>query len=888
MHRNNRNSVLRRWPLVGREAELSGFDEVLPEARSAGFLIFGPAGVGKSRLAEECLDRAIALGYRAGRAVATAAAASVPLGAIAHLLPDGADLSDPVSGFADVAALLSRPGAVRPRMVILVDDIHLLDATSAMLLRQLMDAGVIFLLGTVRSQEGPAPAVSALGHGDAVRQVDLAGFDRDQVTRALERVLEGPVGRSAVNHLLATSGGNPLYLRELVVGAVDAGVLTCDGEIWDMTADRLPGTRRLTDLIRSRLAVAPHAGRQVLQVLSLYEPLSLAHLEQDAEPEVLDQLERSGLIVVVQEERRTAVRLAHPLHGEVLRADMTARCRRDTLLRQVRLLRRTGARRREDAIHLAAFELAATGTADPGLLVRAAVLAAHAHAYPRALDLLRAIPQDHRDFRIELLLGKTLYEAGDFQQAEDVLSRADAMAATEQEVLSALVVRTQNLMWGLGTSYAKVLDVIESARCRVTDPLGRRVLLVNEAAAALTVGEVRHSLALTADLEREGTHAPDAQTWLWAAMTRSMALAVTGRGEEAEGWIRRAIAFGSTAGETRATATQEVAHQAVLALALAESGRLAEAREVGEQAFAGLPDATATADRRMLAFYLARGAWAAGHPAQARRWFAEVARSSRPHTPVMLSMALAGVAASAALQGDADAAEAALAERGRLPATGFFPEERLGEAWLHVARGELTRARAVLTVAAQEAFERGETASEGILLTDLVRLGEAGEAGEAAGRLAEIAAECTGLLHRSRADLAAAWAAHDPDGLLAAADALEATGADLPAAEAASTAAAILRGAGQSRRANAASVRAEALAARCEGARTPALMAREAAVRLTGREREIALLASRSMLSKDIAAALTISVRTVDNHLQRIYHKLGITTRKELTERLLR
>ncbi|MFD7916351.1 LuxR C-terminal-related transcriptional regulator [Streptomyces sp. NPDC059752] len=880
----NRNGVVQRWPLVGREAELKDFDEVLPEPRSAGFLVFGPAGVGKSRLAEECLDRAVVLGYRAGRAVATAAAASVPLGAIAHLLPDGADLSDPVSGFASVARLLSRPGAARPRMVILVDDVHLLDATSAMLLRQLMDAGVVFLLGTVRSGESQALAVTALGHGDAVRQVDLAGFGREQVVTVLEQVLEGPVGRSAVNHLLTNSGGNPLYLRELVVGAVTAGVLTCDGEIWDMTADRLPGTRRLTDLIRSRLSVAPLAGRQVLDLLSLCEPLSLGHLEMDAEPQVLSQLEQSGLIVVVQEERRSAVRLAHPLYGEVLRADMTAQCRRDTLLRQVHLLKRSGARRREDAVHLATYKLAATGTANPALLVRAAVLAAHAREYPRALGLLRAIPQEHQGFQIQLLLGKTLYEAGDFQQAEDELSQADAMATTEQEVLSALPVRTQNLMWGLGVPYAKVLDVIESARCRVTSPLGLRLLLVNEAAAALTVGEVRHSLALSADLELEGTQAPDAQTWLWAAMTRSMALAVTGRGEEAEGWIRRAIAFSSAAGETRSTATHEVVHGAVLVLALAESGRLDEAQEVGERAFAGLTDASATADRRLLAFYLARGTWAAGHPAQARRWFAEVARASRPHTPVVLSMALAGLAAAAALQGDCEAAEVALAERGRLSAAGFFPEERLGEAWLYVARGELTRARAVLTAAAREAFERGETASEAILLTDLVRLGKAGEA---AGRLTEIAAERAGSFHRARADLAVAWAAHDPDGLLVAADALEAMGADLLAAEAASTAASILRAAGQTRRANAAAVRADDLAARCEGARTPALMAREAVVRLTEREREIALLASRGMLSKDIAAALTISIRTVDNHLQRIYNKLGISTRKELADRLL-
>ncbi|MFD7610738.1 AAA family ATPase [Streptomyces sp. NPDC059828] len=880
----SRNSVLRRWPLVGREPQLKDFDDVLHDPRSSGFLIFGPAGVGKSRLAEECLNRAIGAGHRPGRAVATAAAASVPLGALAHLLPDGVDLSDPVSGFATVARLLSHPGS-RSRMVFLVDDIHLLDATSAMLLRQLMDAGVVFLLGTVRSGDGEgAVAVDALGHGDAVHQVDLAAFGRRQVETLLEQVLEGPVGRSAVSQLLTTSGGNPLYLRELVAGAVAAGTLTSDGEIWEMTADRLEGTRRLSDLIRSRLSVAPSAGRQVLDVLSLCEPLSLGHLESDAaEPWMIDQLEQAGLIVVTQEERRTAVRLAHPLYGEVLRADMTAQRRRDTLLRQVRLLEKSGARRREDAIHLATYNLAATGTADPALLVRAAGLAGHAREYPRALGLLRAIPQEHRSFQIRLLLGKTLHDAGDFQAAEDVLAEADAMAVGDQEVLSAVLVRSQNLMWGIGATYERILDVIEAARCRVTDPFGLRALL---AANAFTVGEVKHSLALYADLTADAGQSPDASTWLWAAMGKSMALSLTGHGEEAEDWVRRAIAFSAadTDRDEHTPAAHEAGQPAVLALALAESGRLAEAQAVGEQAFAGLSNRSVTTDRRMLAFNLARGAWLAGHPAQARRWCAEVARASRPHVAIILSMALAGLTAAAAVQGDLEAAEAARAERALLPTSGHFPEEDLGEAWLHVARGELTRARTVLAEAAQAAFDRGHTASEAILLTDLVRLGGAREA---AARLAEIASECTGRFHRARADLAAAWATNDPEGLLSVADALETIGADLLAAEAASTAAALLKEAGQTRRASAAAVRAEALEARCEGARTPALMARQDVVRLTGREHEIALLAARGMFSKDIATELTLSVRTVDNHLQRVYAKLGLTTRRELADRLL-
>ncbi|MET8509354.1 helix-turn-helix transcriptional regulator [Streptomyces sp. NPDC004787] len=51
---------------------------------------------------------------------------------------------------------------------------------------------------------------------------------------------------------------------------------------------------------------------------------------------------------------------------------------------------------------------------------------------------------------------------------------------------------------------------------------------------------------------------------------------------------------------------------------------------------------------------------------------------------------------------------------------------------------------------------------------------------------------------------------------------------------------------------------------------------------LSVREREVAELAARRMTSKEIAERLVLSTRTVDNHLQRIYTKLGVTSRRQL------
>lgn len=76
--------------------------------------------------------------------------------------------------------------------------------------------------------------------------------------------------------------------------------------------------------------------------------------------------------------------------------------------------------------------------------------------------------------------------------------------------------------------------------------------------------------------------------------------------------------------------------------------------------------------------------------------------------------------------------------------------------------------------------------------------------------------------------------------------------------------------------------RAEELARRCGGARTPALDLASAPVPLTDREREIVTLIGRGMSNRAIAEQLTLSVRTVESHIYRAMARCGIASRDEL------
>jgi DNA-binding CsgD family transcriptional regulator len=243
--------------------------------------------------------------------------------------------------------------------------------------------------------------------------------------------------------------------------------------------------------------------------------------------------------------------------------------------------------------------------------------------------------------------------------------------------------------------------------------------------------------------------------------------------------------------------------------------------------------------------------------------------------------ALLGIVQAAALLGEAAVAAEALAEMDTLPAFGFMgPERPLADAWDAVARGDLITARKVLIDAAEPAVESGHVTSAIWLLHDAARLGCAPDVAE---QISELAARTDSTMAAARAEHARALVAGRAADLAVAADRFEAIGAYLYAAEAATAAADAARAAGDQREAAALATRAERLSALCEGAATPALASAASGVDpLTEREREIAFLAASGLTSREIAEQLFLSYRTVNNHLQHVYDKLGTRGRSGL------
>ena len=71
------------------------------------------------------------------------------------------------------------------------------------------------------------------------------------------------------------------------------------------------------------------------------------------------------------------------------------------------------------------------------------------------------------------------------------------------------------------------------------------------------------------------------------------------------------------------------------------------------------------------------------------------------------------------------------------------------------------------------------------------------------------------------------------------------------------------------------------------GARTPALGQASTRLPLTDRGREIAMLIGAGLSSREVAARLTISVRTVERHIYNAMAKTGTGSREDLAALLL-
>lgn len=875
--------MLQRWPLTGREAERELADKALDDPGVHGVVFIGDEGVGKSRLAAETLALARARGLVTREALASAAAAQIPFGPLAHLLPLPSPVqADPFDVLRDARRILVEEADGR-RLALAVDDAHLLDGASAALVHQLAATASAFVVITGRSAAVlPAPIVRLWKDG-LVRRLEVAPLGDASVEEIISAALGGHVDGATGRDLVAAVRGNLLFLRELVEFGLASGRLADSDGVWRWPAPITPGGG-LRELIEDRLRRLEPAERHLLEVLAAAEPLGAATLEQLAPPGTLGALDREGLLAVVREGNRTSVRFAHPLHAQVVHAATAPLQLRDIHGQLADATFATGSRRHDDRLRLTIWRTE-SGHPPPATDLVDGARQALAGADRRLAErLARAAVRVGGGFEAGLALGAALAAGGSRDEAEAVFASLREPVMSDDATMRLALARAANLC-GERMRLRDADMVLERAQAAITDPAMRDELAAQRALMLISRGDTGQAVAVSSTIiDRPGARTTAVVRALRVA---GFAHALTGQSDFALGCIDRGLHL--LRAQAPGTLTGGAENQLIATRweALWFTGRLDDAEALAWQQYRRGLAQRADGVRAMASLQLGLCVRERGRVRSAVEWLREAIALFRVVQPVMLPAALAALAQAHALGGEAAAAQTALDEAqadGTRPMPLDEVRTEVSRAWVTAARGDVAEAQSIALRAADVAGRVSIAALEAIALHTVVRLGDPQAV---ATRLQAVTEGADGPLLPTLARHAAAAAAGDGCGLDDVATAFERTGMLLHAAEAAAEAAAAYHRLGHRRLARGAAGRARTLLPRCEGARTPALAGLDRPPVMTARQRQIAALAADGMTSREIGDRLQLSARTVDNHLQHIYTKLDLRGRSALPTALV-
>jgi DNA-binding NarL/FixJ family response regulator len=854
------------WPIVRRDAEFAAIRSALVEKQDVcGIVVIGAAGVGKTTLARSVTQ---SLPARVRWVAGTESARSLPLGVFAHLVGPGTS-RDPIAFMAAARETLCSD----ENSMLGVDDAQLLDHLSATLLHQLALEGSARIVATIRSGEEVPDAITSLWKDGYLERLQLSPFNQAECVGLIEQVLGGRLEGMSADLMWEASGGNALFVRHLVEGALEAGTLRQVRGVWQLRGGTAV-TSELASLLDDRIEQLPEEEAHVLRLLAFAEPLALDTLSELAGADIVESAERRGLIRVVEDSEDLDVRFTHPLYGEVIRHGLGRAGTRRLKGELVRAMEKRTIRTPAQRIRLAELALDSDVAAEPSLLVAAAQDAIALTNITVGERLARAAVSRENSLVASELLARSLLWQGEAAEAERILGSFDPAGMNELDLVRWGTTRAANLQWSMGDA-ERADEVLQMVRSRITHPALRLVVDGMASASLVFENRIDAAIALSEAVLADPVEPPFAVEW--AVFGGALAAALTGR----TGKVTEIIARGQQVEDKVGGLLRCLsAYGEIRALVLAGEFDTAEERsaDIVRITSPGQYLAWGMANVLVGTVEAARGQFRAvmGRMEEAvAALTAEKAAASWSFPARLL------LAQSYCALGELEAGRKIVAElRGRVGrhVAMFEPQLRIAEAWLAAAEGQVSGAISAALEAADAATGSGQHAVELMALHAAARFGDR----SSLQRLVVVAKGIDGPLAAADVDHAAGLLNDDADAVFSAARQFEHAGALLSAADAAAQAAALFDAAGDRRNAVDAAATADRLAAACGGIQTPALLVASNPLPLSVREREIAHLVAQGLSNREIAERLVVSTRTVESHIYKACIKVDVSDREGL------
>lgn len=837
---------------VAQSAEYAELVKILTARGPGGALILGGLGIGKTTLVRAALARND-VPAPAMRVHCSPTLADEPYGALSPYLSVHAPTDSPAYVLREISAVLE----ASPAPIVVVEDAEFLDDETTFILSTLVENGAIKLIAIGHGRADGESTLFSLVESGLLSTIAVQPLSRDGVRFLAEELAGCEFTEAAIDVIVAMTGGNPTFVEAYIQACLDQGLVARDP---DAGSGRLAALARLApdpdellvELVRDVSRSVPPVHRMILELLALAGPLPAVEISGLTGGEHRRLIE-SGILVTGT---GGLTRLASEVHALVLRSIVPPG-------RSAEL-----------------YEVWTQHAGDPSAPLQVLwALETGAAVHPdRVLDALEKANND-RDFSLAWKL-------------------AESGAAEESDHFTLAHART---MVGLGRHYSARTLIMEVAESSV-DPnvldLALRLLI-------MTLDKIETEVDIEA-VERA-----------WAGGARDLGgSASAGReraGELADLWR---IVHGAISGPSSIADAERILSSGALSadgrvltrLALADLHSLAGRTETALH-HAWAAHAELSGDDRMAADYqvlvLFRIGWSlvfSGRYDEAERFLSD-AREATLRTALYRAGALGVLQALLELlQGQRASSRRTLDEavvelRLRdLPQTlslalglrTLTAPQTPADSMLGVGdrvRPRWVLARAVLAATMRDSLEDYPLIERELIAASADQLFAGDAAGRDAGRrLGELASAGEGSRSALLAQLARVSLSDDPSAAESlAVDAAE-SGDSRVAALAYARAATICSDDGDIRRCGAVLRDLRDLLARNnmmpDGCVARALSLAE----LTRREQEIVDLTRDGRTNAEIARVLTVSRRTVEGHLYRIFSKLGIIDRSQLMQ----
>lgn len=815
----------------------------------------GPAGIGKSHIATMAAAELQTAATVAVRRVSGGESQQfLDFGALLHFLPlDGA----PVAAEFELLQRLRR-GLVEQgtSTVVVVDDVGMLDRKSAAVLETLLRAGDIAVLATERTepdgqrQEGHHLSAVLASHAEPI----LVGALDAHTLAELVVQWAGPGEVGSIRRLAAMSEGNPLALRELVESARSSNSMSTNGGLWHLD-DFVPSGRSLEQLVERHLSRLTEAEWDLMRGLAIAGSVPRAVLAR-LDVVALERLERASLV------SGDHTRLDHPLYAEVIRAQLAGE---ETRRLYSKLSSAVSPEDGVDPARLAEWMLHAGAGIDDRSAREGAAVALGRWENALAQQLISSISEPTVADLVQLLWSHA--NEGDLDRATEIAEHVVGVAQSETEWVDAELARAELWCLQLGRSDEASVQLAElRTRLRRSEQVARvdgatalYMRMTGKGSQAGAATRAASASDVTSDDGRMSIVLAEAFGQLFAGRFDSGAASISEGYELAERLQR-------PHNTVRIGIADAVRHLL--------GGRLDQADEVVDR---WLRAADVSLVRPAHAVWLGLAAQIAGFRGDNERAVLRGREAARAANHVD------DIGAGGFVRGELRAVIVELGgemvpDPNESPLGGARAELRmLGDDLVDDAAVQLMRT----------ALDAGYLLWAPFVGLEAVRRGVASKS---ASLVVEASSAQEGPFAAALVAFATGSRDRDLDALAVAVDAFLAIGANSFALDAL----VIELEAGLGSKGDVVALRRHALAARSIGAHMTPHVPPRALARLirigeslempSDRQLEIARLVAQGLTSKEVAAGLIVSARTVDNHLAAVYRKLGLSSRAELGE----